>query len=103
MTYTKLAIATVALVVVSSAAFAKPEREKCNPNGTANETIGCVQNMYVDLWEKLVKHYENKLDAVVAACAKEKPGGGSGGHQDRVECVTKRYEEEAKRVKLPKQ
>ena len=59
--------------------------------------------MYVDLWEKLVKHYENKLDAVVAACAKEKPGGGSGGHQDRVECVTKRYEEEGKRVKRPKQ
>lgn len=67
-----------------------------------NEEIGCLQNQYVDLWERLTAHYGKFLDAKVTECARRYPGGGSGGHQDRVECVMKEYESEANRIKLKK-
>ena len=93
------AIAIVSLATTQQG-VAEPQKGKCNPNGVAFEVIGCVHNANVDQWRKLNKNYSKYLDSMFDKCAKDNPGGGSGGFDDRTTCVSKALDAEAKRVNL---
>jgi hypothetical protein len=90
----------MALGFMTGQSVAKPKKVKCDPDGTANERIGCLHNANVDQWSKLNSHYSRYLDSLIDKCAKDNPGGGSGGFEDRTTCVSKALEAEAKRVNL---
>lgn len=78
--------------MVAPAYACKIEMERCRPNGTANEQIGCGQNEAVKLANKLEKKVGSAACNVFKSCQKEFTGGGSGGHADRVECYLKKLE-----------
>lgn len=87
--------------LVGTTAQGKPLRENCNPDGAENERIACVHNDNVERWERLVQHYQRRLDKIWDDCRAENPGGGSGGHLDRVDCVRGKLDNEERRVNLP--
>ena len=97
-----IATSIAALLSATQPALAKPQKAKCNPTGTQNERIGCLHNANVDQWEQLNRFYARYLDSIFEKCAKDNPGGGSGGFEDRTSCATKALEAEAKRVDFKK-
>jgi hypothetical protein len=92
----------VAAVMLACSVQAKPKKVSCDPNGTPNLVIGCIDNANLDIWEKLNRNYGRYLDSLYAKCQKDNPGGGSGGHEARATCVSKALEAEARRVNLEK-
>jgi uncharacterized protein YecT (DUF1311 family) len=77
---------------------AQLRKGSCNPNGTANEVIGCLHNANVDQSKNLNKRYSKYLDSIFETCAKKNTGGGSGGFDDRTRCVTEALGAEEKRI-----
>ena len=91
----KYLIASICLFVPSivvPAYACNIEMERCRPNGTANERIGCDQNKAVRLANKLEKTVGSAACNVFKTCQMEFTGGGSGGHADRVECYLRKLE-----------
>lgn len=80
----------------------KSEKVDCDSNGTANQQIGCIDNANAHLREQLSRHYSHYLDSIFETCAKDNPGGGSGGHEDRAICARSALKAEAIRVNLEK-
>jgi hypothetical protein len=100
----KLSLGTMALALValSPQAQAEPKKVECVPNGTAFQVLGCAYNANVDKWHELNTHYSEYLDSIFTKCEKDNTGGGSGGFDDRISCVTKALAAEAARVNLKK-
>lgn len=89
------------MLLNGSHALADPPSEaRCVPNGTANEQTGCEHNKNVQLWIRLVKHYDSRLNAIHQKCLRDFSGGGSGGFADRVDCLSAALKAEAKRARL---
>jgi len=53
------------LLAMTQPAQAIPEKVKCDPNGTENDRIGCIDNSNVDLWESPNNYYAQYLELVV--------------------------------------
>jgi hypothetical protein len=73
----------------------------CNPNGTANEVIGCIDEANAVMQKWLAAFYPKFLNSFSAQCQTQFPGGGSGGHSDRATCLQDKLKAEAARVGLP--
>jgi uncharacterized protein YecT (DUF1311 family) len=93
---------TVLLAATATVAFdTSPAKAECNPNGTENQIIGCVDEANAALKKRLIKAYPLFLSRFEARCAEQNPGGGSGGHSDRAQCLAAKLKEEKARVGLP--
>ena len=73
----------------------------CNPNGTENEIIGCIDEANAAMQKRLAAFYPKFLNSFSAQCQTQFPGGGSGGHSDRATCLQDKLKDEATRVGLP--
>jgi len=82
-------------------AFSAPAYAVCNPNGTANEVIGCIDDANAASKVRLTKFYATYLKSFDAKCQASNPGGGSGGHQDRAVCLQDMLKAEGARIGLP--
>jgi hypothetical protein len=78
-----------------------PVHAACDPNGVANEVIGCIDTDNAATKARLAKFYSRYLNSFATQCQAENPGGGSGGHLDRATCLQKRLKQEALRVGIP--
>jgi hypothetical protein len=77
-------------------ALATPAQAACNPNGTANEVIGCIDEDNIATKRQLSRFYSSQyLDSLDAQCQAEFPGGGSGGHEDRAICLQEKLKDAA--------
>jgi hypothetical protein len=69
---------------------------RCNPNGTANEVIGCIDDANIATKTRLSSYYSSQyLNSFDTQCQAEFPGGGSGGHEDRAKCLQKKLQDAA--------
>jgi hypothetical protein len=80
------------ICLLAAPALACIGEEVCNPDGTANEQIGCMHNDNVSRAKALQSKLGDTVCKVFAECAAEFTGGGSGGHSDRVECASKKLD-----------
>jgi hypothetical protein len=72
---------------------------QCNPNGTANEKIGCIDEVNIATKRWLSIYYDSGyLNSLGAQCQAEFPGGGSGGHEDRATCLQKKLQDAGAKV-----
>jgi hypothetical protein len=78
-----------------------PVHAECNPNGTANEVIGCIDDANVATKKQLTLFYSRYLQSLDAKCQAEFSSGGSGGHQDRATCLQQKLKDEAARIGMP--
>jgi hypothetical protein len=78
-----------------------PALAKCNPNGTANEAIGCIDEGNDATKKQLARFYSRYLYTFNTQCQTQFPGGGSGGHSDRAMCLQDKLKAESGRVGLP--
>jgi hypothetical protein len=90
--------ATVAAVCILIFGASAPALAKCNPNGTANEVIECIDEDNAAQKSRLAGFYPSHLNSFDVKCQQQNPGGGSGGHQDRAFCLQNMLKEEASRV-----
>lgn len=88
-------------VFAAGLATATPVRATCNPKGTANEVIGCIDEDNLTTEKQLTKFYSKYLRTLDAKCQAEFTGGGSGGHEDRAVCLQKSLKDEAIRIGMP--
>ena|ERR1700730_4889574 len=73
----------------------------CNPNGTANEVISCIDDANLAAKKQLTQFYSQYLGSLDNKCQAEFSGGGSGGHQDRAICLQNKLKQEAARIGMP--
>ncbi len=101
MQFARYLIALLAVAAATAAFDVSPAKAECNPNGTENQIIGCVDEANAALKKRLIKAYPAFLKRFETRCAEQNPGGGSGGHSDRAQCLAARLNEEKTRVGLP--
>jgi hypothetical protein len=83
--------------------LATPARAVCNPDGTANEVIGCIDDDNIATKRQLSRFYPAQyLDSLDVQCRAEFPGGGSGGHEDRAICLQRKLKDAAAKVGFPR-
>jgi uncharacterized protein YecT (DUF1311 family) len=96
-----IVIATLCVFAVGLTT-AMPAHAQCNPNGTANEVIACIDQDNVATEKQLTQFYARYLSALGAQCQAQFPGGGSGGAQDRAICLQNKLKDEAARIGVPR-
>ena len=61
------------------------------------QQIACIEQQNEANAERLGGNWRRQLDKFIRECAKEWPGGGSGGREDRATCVGKNIDKAAKK------
>jgi hypothetical protein len=97
----KVVVIGTLCVLAIELATATLAHAQCNPKGTANEVIACIDEDNLSTEKQLTQFYSRYLSNLDAKCQAEFTGGGSGGHQDRAVCLQNKLKDEAARIGMP--
>ena len=62
----------------------------CDPDGVAHQVIACIEEENEARAKDFGSNWEDRYKDFIRLCAKDHPGGGSGGRASRAECVSEK-------------